>query len=68
MATQLPHPSPSLTHSLTHSCIQGGDTLLHAACNRGRRDFAELLLANNADPNLQNKVTRGEGWEVVPMV
>ena len=32
------------------------------------RDIAELLLDRKADPNFQNSVTRGEGWEVVPMV
>ncbi len=34
----------------------------------GHRDCADLLLGRKADPNLQNKVTRGEGWEVAPMV
>ena len=34
----------------------------------GERDLAALLLAYKADPNLPNKVTRGEGWEVAPMV
>ena len=34
----------------------------------GHRDCADLLLGRRADVNHQNKVTRGEGWEVAPMV
>ena len=68
-ATQLSYPSPSLTHGLCNPpCIQDGETPLHSASGDGHRDLAELLLANKADPNLQNNVTRGEGWEVAPMV
>ena len=66
----LPH---SLPHSLTHPlmvcatpCIQNGWTLLMRASRGGHLDCAELLLSRKADPNLQNKVTRGEGWEVSP--
>ena len=34
----------------------------------GHLDLAALLLAYKADPNLQDYVTRGEGWGVAPMV
>ena len=34
----------------------------------GHRDLAELLLANKADVNIQDKVTRGEGWGGAAMV
>ena len=73
----VPHPSPSHAHSLTHSlthmsvqppCIQNGNTLLHEACDGGQVHCAKLLIGLNADPNLPNKVTRGEGWEVTPIV
>ena len=49
-------------------CIQDGNSPLYAASVGGHRDCAELLLGRKADVNLQNKVTRGEGWEVAPMV
>ena len=49
-------------------CIQDGDTPLMWASEFGQRDCVELLLSHDADPNLQNNVTRGEGWEVAPMV
>ena len=32
------------------------------------RDIAELLLDRKADVNLQDQVTRGEGWGVAAMV
>ena len=68
MSTQLSHPYPSLTHpwSVQPPCIQDGYTPLHCAsriASRGHYDLAELLLINKADPNRQNVVTRGEGWE-----
>ena len=69
MATQLPHPSPSLTHGLWNPlCIQTGKTPLLLATLYGQRDCAELLLSRKADVNLQTNVTRGEGWEVTPVV
>ena len=70
MATQLPHPSPSLTRacSVQPPRIQRDYTPLHDASREGRLHLAKLLLANKADPNLQHIVTRGEGWEVAPMV
>ena len=50
-------------------CIQEGETPLHVASGEnGQVDCVELLLANKANPNRQDKVTRGEGWEVAPMV
>ena len=49
-------------------CIQDGETPLMQASYCGHRDCAELLLSRKADPNLQEKVTRGEGWGVAPMV
>ena len=64
MATQLPHPSLSLSAPP----FQNDYMPLHAASKEGQRDCAELLLANKADPNLPNKVTRGEAWGVPPMV
>ena len=65
MATQLPHPSPSLTPGLCNPpCIQDDNTPLYWASKKGHRDLAELLLGRKADVDVQNKVTRGEGWEV----
>ena len=49
-------------------CIQNGKTPLTLASQGGHRDCAELLLGRKADVDHQNKVTRGEGWEVAPMV
>ena len=49
-------------------CIQNGVTPLYEASINGHRDLAELLLANKAGVNLQDNVTRGEGWGVAPMV
>ena len=49
-------------------CIQLGGTPLHVASWKGHLDYAELLLGRKADVNLQDKVTRGEGWRVAPMV
>ena len=69
MATQLPHHSHSLTHSLTHAwsvqppCIQIGVTPLYAASINGHPELTNLLLANKADTNLQDEVTQGEGLE-----
>jgi len=70
MATQLPHSSPSATHSwsVQPPCTQWGNTPLLSASRSGHRDLAELLLSNKADPNHQNNVTRVEGREVAPMV
>ena len=34
----------------------------------GHRDCAELLLGRKAEIDHQDNVTRGEGWEVAPMV
>ena len=50
------------------SFIQYGQTLLHQASIGGHRDCAELLLGRKAEIDLQDKVPRGEGWEVTPMV
>ena len=49
-------------------CIQAGDTSLTAASYFGHRDCADLLLTRKAEIDHQDKVTRGEGWEVAPMV
>ena len=49
-------------------CIQDGDTPLSLASVKGHGDCADLLLSRKAEIDHQNKVTRGEGWEVVPMV
>ena len=49
-------------------CIQDDATPLLYASVEGHLDCAELLLANKAGVNLQDKVTRGEGWEVAPML
>ena len=69
MATQLPHPSPSLTRVLCNPrCIQSGNTPLYWASRLGHRDLAEVLLSRKADPNHQNEVTWDEGWEVAPVV
>ena len=48
--------------------IQYGRTSLMLASEGGHRDCMELLLRHKADINHQDKVTRGEGWEVAPMV
>ena len=70
MATQLPHTSPSTTHSwsVQPPCIQDGNTPLALASLKGHRDCADLLLSRKAAIEHQNKVTRGEGWGVAPMV
>ena len=62
--------SLSLTQSwsVQPPCIQRGRTPLHVASEEGQRDCIELLLGSKADVNLQNKVARGEGWEVARMV
>ena len=49
-------------------CIQNGDTPLALASVKGHLDCADLLLGRKANVNRQNWVTRGEGWEVAPMV
>ena len=38
------------------------------AINGGHIDFAKLLIRHKADINYQNRVTRGDGWEVVHVV
>ena len=38
------------------------------ASEKGHRDCAQLLLGRKADIDQQNKVTRGEGWEVARTV
>ena len=48
--------------------LQGGETPLLLASQSGHRDCVELLLGAKADPNLQDAVTRAEGWGVAPMV
>ena len=69
MATQLPHPSLSLTHGLCKPpCTQNGSTPLAWASWNGHLDCAELLLGHKADVYHQDKVTRGEGWGVALMV
>ena len=47
---------------------QDGDTPLMRASYNGHRDCADLLLTRKAEVDQQDKVTRGEGWEVAPMV
>ena len=61
--------SLSPSHSRPVPCIQWrGFTPLYLASQKGHRAFAELLIRHKADPNRPDKVTRGEGWEVAPMV
>ena len=58
-------PTPALTlmaQSLEIClCEQVGDTGLHAASGKGRADIVNLLLDNNADVNVKNKVCLGVG-------
>ena len=37
--------------------LQDGETPLHSACEKGHESTVLVLLQNQADPNLQNKVT-----------